>query len=148
LNPVGANDVIGDKLPQYPAMIQDPVNGLVCLQDDDFVYRRLGGASLDWIRAGLERTTGLNCWKNKHEKLFWIRFPKLSHELRQLQEWAESGKLTVTVSNVFDFDFSVSGVRAAFEKILSRRTVGKVVVRVLAEEDGVAEQEQELPKKM
>jgi NADPH:quinone reductase-like Zn-dependent oxidoreductase len=110
------------------------------------VYRRLGGASLDWIRAGLERTTGLNCWKNKHEKLFWIRFPKSSHELRQLQEWAESGKLTVTVSNVFEF--SVSGVRAAFDEILSRRTVGKVVVRVLVEEDAVVEQEQEPPKKM
>jgi NADPH:quinone reductase-like Zn-dependent oxidoreductase len=132
-----------DSAMQYPAMIQDPANGLV-LQADDFVYRRLGGASSDWIRAGLERTCGLNCWKNKHEKLFWIRFPKSSHELRQLQEWAESGKLTPTVSNVYDF--SVSGVRAAFDEILSRRAVGKVVVRVLAEEDAGAEQE--LSKKM
>jgi NADPH:quinone reductase-like Zn-dependent oxidoreductase len=135
-----------DQAMQYPAMIQDPANGLVCLQDNDYVYRRLGGASLDWIRAGLERTTGLNCWKNKHEKLFWIRFPKSSYELRQLQEWAESGKLAVNVSNVFDF--SVSGVRAAFDEILSRRTVGKVIVRVLAEKDAEVEKEQELPKTM
>jgi NADPH:quinone reductase-like Zn-dependent oxidoreductase len=127
-----------DQAMQYPAVIQDPANGLVGLQDDDYVYRRLGGASLDWVRAGLERTTGLNCWKTTHEKLFWIRFPKSSHELRQLQEWAESGKLTPTVSNVYDF--SVSGVQAAFDEILSRRTVGKVVVRVLTEEDAGAEQ--------
>jgi NADPH:quinone reductase-like Zn-dependent oxidoreductase len=124
-----------DQAMQYPAMIQDPSNGLL---QADYVYRRLGGASLDWIRAGLERTCGLNCWKDKHEKLFWIRFPKSSHELRQLQEWAESGKLTPTVSNVYDF--TETGVRAAFDAILSRRTQGKVVVRVLAEEDGAVQE--------
>jgi NADPH:quinone reductase-like Zn-dependent oxidoreductase len=141
LDCVTSADPVDQAMP-YPAMIQDPTNGLVS-PADDYVFRRLGGASLDWIRAGLERTCGLNCWKNKHEKLFWIRFPKSSHELRQLQEWAESGKLTPAVSVVYDF--SDTGVRAAFDEILSRRTRGKVVVRVLAEEDGA---EQELSKQM
>ncbi len=67
-----------------------------------------------------------------------------SHELRRLQEWTESDKLIPTVSNVYDF--SVSGVRAAFDEISSRRAIGKVVVHVLAEED--AGVEQELSKQM
>jgi NADPH:quinone reductase-like Zn-dependent oxidoreductase len=103
----------------------------------------------DWgehrcIGFGLGWNEQPDCWKTTHEKLFWMRLPKSSLELRQLQEWAESGKLTPTVSNVYKF--SVAGVQAAFDEILSRRTVGKVVVRVLTEEN--AGTEQELSKKI
>jgi NADPH:quinone reductase-like Zn-dependent oxidoreductase len=123
-----------DSAVDYPARLQ----GAPGLLADDFVYRRLGGASPDWVRAGLERTVGANCWNNKHEKLFWVRFSKSSDELRQLKEWAEAGKLMPHVSNVYDF--TEQGVQAAFDAILSRRVQGKVVVRIRNEESSSQDQ--------
>lgn len=114
-----------DQAMKYPSMLQDANNKLLAA---NYVYRRLGGASPDWIRAGLERKTGLSCWKTRYEKLFWIRFPDTAHELRQLQEWAEAGKLTPHVAR--EYEFSATGVRDAFDAILSRHQKGKVVVRV------------------
>jgi len=114
-----------DQAMKYPQQLQNVANKLLT---DNYVYRRLGGPSTDWIRAGLERTTGLSCWKNGHEKLFWIRFPNTSHELLQLKEYADAGKLTPHVAH--EYDFTEAGVRAAFDAILSRRTKGKVVVRI------------------
>jgi len=104
-----------------------------------YVYRRLGGPSADWIRAGLERTAGVNCWTDRHEKLFWIRFPDTKRELRRLSEWAEAGALKPHVSNVYDF--STDGVKDAFDAILSRRVRGKVVVKVM--QDGDEQQEEQ-----
>ena len=116
-----------DQRNDYPTLIQKNSDIL----SSDYVYRRLGGSSPDWIRARLERY-GVNCWKDKHEKLFWIRFPHSSGELQQLQEWAQAGKLTPHVSNVYDF--SADGVRSAFDALLGRRVQGKVVVQVYKED--------------
>lgn len=118
-----------DQAVDYPTRLQHSKGLLV----DDYIYRRLGGPSVDWIRAGLERKTGLNCWKDKHEKLFWIRFPKSAGELRQLQEWAEARKLTPHISKMYSF--SEIQVQEAFDEILSRRVQGKVVVRIHSDDD-------------
>jgi NADPH:quinone reductase-like Zn-dependent oxidoreductase len=113
-----------DQALDYPNRIQHSA-GLLA---DDYIYRRLGGPSADWIRAGLERTAGLNFWKDKPEQLFWVRFPKSAGELQQLREWAEAGKLTPHISK--SYDFTEADVRDAFHAILSRRIQGKVVVRI------------------
>jgi len=123
-----------DQKMNYPELIQTKEHGLVA---DNHVYRRLGGRSPDWIRAGLERTVGLHCWKDKHEKLFWIRFPKSAPELKQLQEWAEADKLMPRVESAYDF--TPEGVQGAFDAILGRHVQGKVIIQV--KDDGEATQE-------
>ena len=113
-----------DQSINYPKRIQEASSVLLT---DDYVYRRLGGPSLDWIRAGLERSIGLNCWRDRHEKLFWVRFPNSAAELGQLQQWAEAGLLLPHISETYDF---AEGVKDAFEALLSRRVRGKVIVNV------------------
>lgn len=116
---------------KYPALLQDPKNA--GLLTSNYIYRRLGGPTLDWIRAGLERTIGINwLWANQHEKLFWVRFPKSAGELRQLQEWAEAGKLRPHIAATHEF--TEDGVKKAFDAILSRRVQGKVVIKVRLDE--------------
>jgi NADPH:quinone reductase-like Zn-dependent oxidoreductase len=95
----------------------------------NYIYRRLGGATNDWIYAGLERTMGISCW-NKHEKLFWIRFPKSAGELKQLAEWADKKLLAPKISK--QCDFTAEGVKEAMDLILERRVHGKVVVNILS----------------
>lgn len=111
-----------DESAGYPSLLQTK-EGLLC---KDYVYRRLGGPSLDWIRAGLQRVLGIKLWSNPHDQLFWIRFPKSKDELKTLKQWAEEGKLKPYVGVVFN----LNQVSEAFEMILSRRLQGKVVVQV------------------
>jgi reticulon-4-interacting protein 1, mitochondrial len=90
---------------------------------NDYVHRRLGGPTRDWIRAGWERFVtgsaadtatlssssfnssfnsslasccGNCCWTmtNAHEKLFWIRLPHSSRQLQILQEMAQGSSLS------------------------------------------------------
>lgn len=89
-------------------------------------YLRLGGKSVDWIKAGCERVLGAQCFGK--EKLFWIRFPKSSEELKQLKEWADDNRLTPTTSEVMDF--TPEAVQQAFDRIMDRRVQGKLVVRI------------------
>jgi NADPH:quinone reductase-like Zn-dependent oxidoreductase len=106
----------------YPTLLQTK-EGLL---SKDYVYRRLGGPSFDWIRAGLQRTMGLQWWSNPHDQLFWIRFPKSHDELKKLKQWAEEGKLKPHVGKILGLD----QVPEAFEMILSRRLQGKVVIKI------------------
>ena len=96
-------------------------------------YIRLGGRLGDWVLAGFERR-GMNCFGK--EKLFWIKFPYSSDHLRQLQEWADDDGANVKprVQSVVD-GMSVEGVQEAMDQILSRRVAGKIVVKVLTDEN-------------
>lgn len=134
---VSSADPQDQKPINYPQWIQQHSDTLLT---DEYVYRRLGGQSVDWIRAGLERTVGLNCWSDKHEKLFWIRFPRSVPELRQLQEWAESGRIKPHVAQIYGF--SREGVRDAFDAILGRRVRGKVVIKVFDDGDKTQQQQE------
>lgn len=111
----------------YPALLQKKEGML----SEDYVYRRLGGPSLDWIRAGLQRTVGVKWWTNPHDHLFWIRFPNSKDELTQLKQWAEEGKLKPHVGKVME----LHQVKDAFELILSRRLQGKVVINLPSSSD-------------
>ncbi|GKY98147.1 hypothetical protein MPSEU_000772500 [Mayamaea pseudoterrestris] len=113
----------------YPRLIQQigASDHLPPWLSPNYIYRRLGGDTRDWIRAGLERTLGFNCW-NKHEKLFWIRFPNSSGELKQLAVWADHKQLAPKINQVYEFN--EKGVKNAFDAILDRRVKGKVVVDI------------------
>jgi NADPH:quinone reductase-like Zn-dependent oxidoreductase len=110
----------------YPSLLQAPGNGLV---NEKYVYLRLGGATWDWFRAGVRRSTYgmLNLFWGS-EQLFWVRFPHSSSELKQLVQWADEGKLTPNLHNVYDF--TPEAVQNAFDAMLSRRVQGKVIVQV------------------
>ena len=109
----------------YPSLLQHHPSFQQFLSED-YVYRRLGGPTSDWIRAGLERTTGIQWWPNRHDKLFWIRLPGSSGELKQIKKWADDGKLRPHVGTTYEF--SEEGVLKAFDDLLSRRVKGKCVV--------------------
>jgi reticulon-4-interacting protein 1, mitochondrial len=90
-------------------------------------YIRLGGATKDWLFAGMERTLPITCFRNK-EKLFWIRFPKSSGELKKLAQWCREGKIKPCISR--EVDFSPEAVQDALDEILCRRVQGKLVVKI------------------
>jgi NADPH:quinone reductase-like Zn-dependent oxidoreductase len=127
-----------DQQINYPQLIQAP-HGLSppLVRSDSYTYRRLGGATAQWIRAGLERTigpwigprlAGLWFWPHPSDRLFWIRMHQTSQELRQLSLWAEAGQLRPHVHKVYTF--TAPQVQEAYDAILSRRVQGKVVVSV------------------
>ena len=89
-------------------------------------YIRLGGRSIDWLKAGCERILGVTCFGK--EKLFWIRFPHSSEELKQLNGWCNELRLTPTVSEVIAF--TQPDVQEALDRINTRRVQGKLVVRI------------------
>jgi NADPH:quinone reductase-like Zn-dependent oxidoreductase len=90
-------------------------------------YIRLGGQTMDWFYAGCERVLPMTCFRGK-EKLFWIRFPQSSGELKQLAQWCVEGKLTPSTAR--EVDFAPEAVQHALEELLTRRVKGKLVVRV------------------
>jgi NADPH:quinone reductase-like Zn-dependent oxidoreductase len=120
----------------YPKLFQSK-EGLL---SNDYVYRRLGGPSSDWIRAGLQRTLGLQWWSNPHDHLFWIRLPKSQDELKKFKQWAEEGKLKPHVGKIMRLD----QVQEAFETILSRRLQGKVVIQITSSDPSEEEEEEAL----
>ena len=112
----------------YPSLLQHDANSQQFLAEN-YVYRRLGGPTSDWIRAGFERTTGMSwLWPNRHERLFWIRFPNSSGELQRITEWVQHGKLRPHIDATYEF--TEEGVKKAFDDILTRRVKGKCVVIV------------------
>jgi reticulon-4-interacting protein 1, mitochondrial len=115
----------------YPTLLQQPSMATVLLSPA-YSYRRLGGPSMDWVRAGIEKVTGWNgVWSSRHEKLFWITLPNCSRELERIAAWSgDNGtpKVEPTVSETFEF--TQDGVTAAMNALMSRRVRGKVVVRI------------------
>jgi reticulon-4-interacting protein 1, mitochondrial len=94
-------------------------------------YLRLGGPTLDWFYAGCERVIPyVTCFHGK-EKLFWIRFPNSSNDLKLLATWCREEKLKPTISQIIPF--APDAVQEALDTILSRRVKGKIVVQIAEE---------------
>lgn len=89
-------------------------------------YRRLGGAFLDWCRAGMERCLHVQLWSNPRAKLFWIQMPKTAPILRQLAAWMEQAKVQPHIAETVPF--TPEGIEEGFALLMGRRVVGKVVV--------------------
>jgi NADPH:quinone reductase-like Zn-dependent oxidoreductase len=93
----------------------------------DGKYINLGGSPSAWFLAYLKRSLQLNLFPRQWE-LFWIKFEDCGTDLATIAQWCEEGKLKVHVSKVYGF--TEDGVDEAFQALISRRTVGKLVVKV------------------
>jgi NADPH:quinone reductase-like Zn-dependent oxidoreductase len=116
----------------YPTKIRT-TPGLVAPQH---LYQRLGGAWGDWIRAGLARHKIFPhswLWKDPRERLFWIRFPHSSQELHELARIANAGQLKPRIQTIYP-ELKAATVQQAFDDILGRRVQGKVVVKIVPDE--------------
>jgi NADPH:quinone reductase-like Zn-dependent oxidoreductase len=124
----------------YRQLLQQDVH-IQKLLNEAAVYRRLGGPSLDWLRAGMEQKLGwTGVWKytttrrnSNDDRLFWIRFPHTSLQLQALSIMANQGQLLPKVEKVYSF--SATDVERAFDDLLSRRVRGKIVVELVKETD-------------
>jgi len=91
------------------------------------IYLMLGGLWYDWLKAHILRFLGLNLFGDDR-RLFWVRFPNSSEYLRKLSFYSESDALKVAVSE--RFPFTEHGLQDAFEKIMTRRTTGKLTIDI------------------
>lgn len=87
-----------------------------------------------WVRAGIKRILGINLFHAGHE-LFWVRFPQSREELDTIRSYVEDGNLKPSLDSVVDLDDA--GVQGVFEKLNSRRTKGKLSVKMVPDAGGV-----------
>lgn len=131
------SDDIRDQIHSYPIILQSSSSKELLLKPN-YIYRRLGGGTIDWIRAGIERITGIqSIWNTQHEKLFWIKFPKSSNDLKQIYNWINNDdKLKppiIELQNIYKF--TKYDVENALKSLLSRRIRGKVVIEIIPQGD-------------
>ncbi|EKX31216.1 hypothetical protein GUITHDRAFT_61650, partial [Guillardia theta CCMP2712] len=89
-------------------------------------YITIGGSTSEWARALVKKLVGMNLFGQ--QELFWVSFPGSRRALEQLKALTEAQQLRPTVSEIFPFE--EEAVQTAFERLHSRRTVGKLVVQV------------------
>ena len=90
-------------------------------------YVIVGGLKEDWIKAHVKRFLGVNLFE-KGRSLHWVRFPNATPYLKQLKEIIEAGGLKPTIGQVFPL--TSKGVQGAFNNIMTRRSVGKIVIDI------------------
>jgi reticulon-4-interacting protein 1, mitochondrial len=118
-----------DQGTSYPELLHSKVDEKPLLVGK---YLTLGGPTTAWLTAGIKRAFGWDLFPNDYE-LFWVRFPNSSHELQALKDATETVGVKIKVSH--EYPFSEEGVRQAFEQLMSRRTVGKVVINIDQEKE-------------
>lgn len=114
------------------------------LQDGQYI--RLGGPTSSWIAAAMKRVMGLNFWSHTDNQLFWVKFPQSDETLHRLQQVIDhssdysgsSNKNNGTRHHIqphvsHEYEFSEQGVREAFAQLKSRRTRGKVVLKMIVD---------------
>jgi threonine dehydrogenase-like Zn-dependent dehydrogenase len=118
----------------YPTIMQHKDNKLV--HHLQYYYRRLGGPTSDWIRAGIERIVPSIIplsfiWSTQYEKLFWIQFPQSSLMLQHISNGVENKLIQPPfIQNTNIYPFTKQGVENALTAINSRRVQGKVVIQL------------------
>mmetsp|Transcript_3224 Transcript_3224/g.12317 ORF Transcript_3224/g.12317 Transcript_3224/m.12317 type:complete len:134 (+) Transcript_3224:873-1274(+) len=100
-------------------------------------YATLGGPTRSWCKAALKRLFGWTWVFPGDAELFWVRFPDTVDDLVSLAAAADHGLAAPHVAH--EFPFSARGVEAAFAQLRTRRTRGKVIVRVGGGEGGAAQ---------
>ena len=81
----------------------------------------INGSGLRWLRMFLG-------WQETNFKLFFTQ--RRADHLQQIAQWVEQGKLVPVLDSAAPFAFTPEGCVAAFERLKSRRAVGKIVVDV------------------
>jgi len=85
----------------------------------------VGGYTPDWIKAGFRKVTGINLFK-RDKDLFWIDPFRAAANIEEIASLVRDKGLRPTIDNVYPF--TDQGVQDAFERIRSRRAIGKVVI--------------------
>jgi alcohol dehydrogenase len=106
----------------YEAKIK--ANGVL---KDEGMYVIIGGLRNDWIKVHVLRYLGVNLFK-KGRILHWVRFPNATPYLDKLRSVIEKGDMIPEVSEVVRFNDD--GIQGGFEKQMTRRMVGKIVVDI------------------
>ena len=92
-------------------------------------YVVLGGTSLQWIKAAIKRFTSVNLFSRSFE-LFWIKMPNCTPYLNVLKDLVErpEGQLVPKIDQ--ELEWTEENVSMAFEALRSRRTAGKIVLKM------------------
>ncbi len=93
------------------------------------MYVFIGGLVSDWFLAHLRRFLGIDLFP-AGRTLHWVRFPHSAAELAEIKAMVERGQLRPWIQDAARLPFSEAGVRAAFEMLQSRRTLGKIVLEM------------------
>ena len=123
LTPLGPFDVIYDTVtspndPDYGTLLSP-------LQTEKGTLVAINGGGGDWMRALAGNLFGCSLHRNKYKL---ILKKSSGAELAELGKWALEGKLSVPID--MEAEWSEAGVRAAYERLASRRSKGKVVLRI------------------
>jgi len=89
-------------------------------------YVALNSGLGDWLRLLVSKATG---WRRFVQRPLYdlVLTDQKGEDLKILAEWAVGGKLDMPIDAVYDFD--AASLSSAFQRLQSRRTVGKIVVR-------------------
>jgi Zinc-binding dehydrogenase len=98
-------------------------------------YVTLGGHTWEWILAALRWHCGMH-WLVRtvsaifsyRRELFWVSLNGRHDDLEELANLCESRSIKIAVEKVYPF--TVDGVKEAWQRIMARRTVGKLCVSV------------------
>ena len=90
-------------------------------------YVVLGGTPFEWIKAAIKRVTPFNFFSKSFE-LFWIKMTNSTPALNLLKEMVDQNGLKPKVEQ--ELDWSEDNVALAFEALRSRRTTGKIVLKM------------------
>ena len=97
-------------------------------KDGKSMYLVIGGVFKDWVCAWIKRNFKINLFA-RGRLLFWVRFPYSTKYLESLTKIVQDGKLKVVVSSVLPF--SEGGVQKGFQMLKSRKTKGKIVIKII-----------------
>lgn len=116
-----------DRIFNYEAKIRGS-NSKLLRKDGKSMYLIIGGVFQDWVCAWIKRVFRINLF-SRGRLLFWVRFPYSSKYLESLTKFVENGKLNIVVSTILPF--TEEGIRKGFQILKSRKTKGKVVIKMI-----------------
>ncbi len=113
-----------DSVWEYETRIREALSPIIFSKTTS-QYMFIGGKVGDWFLAHMKRFAGLNLF-GKGRELFWVRFPASNLELQRIAEWIDAGIVKVHISE--RLPFTEENVQIGFEKLLSRRSTGKIIL--------------------
>ncbi|KAL3897751.1 MAG: hypothetical protein SGCHY_003200, partial [Lobulomycetales sp.] len=110
-----------DRRMQYPkrleSLVNRPLGKYVCI----------GGNTVAWVLAHLKRFLGLDIFP-ANRTLHWVRFPHATDDLSRLADLILKEKLKISIHK--EYSLTQRGIEDACRDQLSRRTIGKNVIRI------------------
>ena len=80
---------------------------------------------MDWVKAGIKKIFAVNLFPQDRD-LFWIDPFRAASNLEEIRKLVNEKGMKPTIDNVYAL--SDKGVQDAFDRIRSRRAIGKIVI--------------------